>query len=342
MNDQLGQMKGIGKMPQPTPGKGGGAKLGVLATLFLAALGGAAYWLLQSPETQDSLREQAASAIDGATKDSLLQGLGNAIRKAPPPPPEYVTNPRTQPGTLAGQKLKGSVGVPIGDADTSDNQVSNAPAGQGRPGATIVTSPSGSATPYAPSPDGTQPVMPKVTEDNRVRADLVQDLAAFLVSRYKSAGNGQLDVSVKNLNHRYGQKVNKAESGGRAGFLRYAFQPTMLNGLYGLYVNRFLETLDSEAKAKNLDDREKKQLHMAIAGRAVMVATALDTILNTPELAKLRSNHDQHTQAVVEISNQMTNTVFELNEMREKNAPRPVGGNAAAGGRPVCPIPPCT
>lgn len=332
MSEKNIQMNKMQEMPQPTPGKGGAWKLGALVVVFVAVLGAAAFWLLQTPETQDSLREQAASAIDGATGDSLLRGLGNAVRKSPPPPPDYVTNPRTQPGTLAGQKLKGTVGVPIGDAETATGQggsgndsVSGANSANmtNRQGATIVSSPAGNgASPYAPGPDGTQPVMPKVKEDNRVRADLVDDLAAFLVSRYKPAGSGQLNVSVKNLNNRYGQKVNKAETGGRAGFLRYAFQPTMLNGLYGLYVNRFLVSLDSEAQGKNLDERQKRQLHTAIAGRALMVATALDTIVASPDLAKLRKNYDDRSQAVVDISAQMTNTTFELNELREKKAPR--------------------
>ncbi len=338
MSEKNIQMHKMQEMPQPTPGKGGAWKLGGLVVVFVAILGAAGFWLMQTPETQDNLREQAASAIDGATGDSLLRGLGNAVRKSPPPPPDYVTNPRTQPGTLAGQKLKGTVGVPIGDAETaagvgggSAGSANGVSGGNGsnnanmtnRQGATIVSSPAGSgATPYAPGPDGTQPVMPKVKEDNRVRADLVDDLAAFLVSRYKPAGNGQLNVSVKNLNNRYGQKVNKAETGGRAGFLRYAFQPTMLNGLYGLYVNRFLVSLDSEAQGKNLDERQKRQLHTAIAGRALMVATALDTIVASPDLTKLRKNFDDRTQAVVDISGQMTNTTFELNEMRERKAPR--------------------
>lgn len=323
------------EIPRPTPGKGGAFKLVLFTILACVLLGVAALWLFQSPERQDNLREQAATTLDDATKDTLLQGLGNIVRKSPPPPPEYVTNPRTRPGTLAGQNVQGTVGVPIGDPDPktatgggnqngtvsgTGNQAAHN--GQAGSGATIVSSPSSGANPYGPGPDGTQAIMPRVKEDSRVRGDLVDDLAGFLVSRYKPAGNGQLNVSVKTLNHRYGQKVNKGEDGGRAGFLRYAFQPTMLSGLYGLYVNRFLEALDNEARAKNFNPTQTQQLHTAIAGRALMVASALEAIVDSPNLANLRANYDKRTQEVVDINAQMTNATFELDEMRENNAPR--------------------
>ena len=76
---------GIAEMPRPAPGGGMGLKLVLLALVILALLGAAAYWLTRSPDDQKQLREDAASGIDNLTEGTLLSGLGNTIRQAPPP-----------------------------------------------------------------------------------------------------------------------------------------------------------------------------------------------------------------------------------------------------------------
>ena len=279
----------IMNMPKPAPARAGARKAVVLAVLAILIVGGAAFWLTRDKSTRDQWREKAAEAIDNAASGTPLAGVGNVLRDAPPPPPVAVVSPPTAPGTLAGQTVQGSVGAPV------DGSV---PVGQ-----------------YA----GTgQPMPPKVTEDSHVRLQFVEDLAAFLVSRFRPGpGSGTLNVSVQSLNQRYG--VRLAGVGGREALLRYAFHPTMLRGLYGLYAERFLEDVNREASGKGFAPEQIRQLHMALAGRMVVLAGALEGVAAVPNLEAHLRDLDKASQTVVDINAQMSEAVFAVDQMRENN-----------------------
>uniref|UniRef100_UPI003A92DC9A hypothetical protein n=1 Tax=Desulfovibrio porci TaxID=2605782 RepID=UPI003A92DC9A len=269
------------------------------------AVGGAAFWLTREPSIRGLWREQAAGVIDNATSGTPLAGVGDLLREGPPPPPPSVTSPNTAPGTLAGQNVQGTVGAPV---DTS------LPPGQsGLAGGTGM-----------PGQFGQEAVVPKVTADSRVRPDFVEDLAAYLVSRYKPGPRGgSLGVSVQSVNQRYGVKMAGMAEGGRAGLLRYAFHPTMLQSLYALYVDRFMTALDREAAAKALSPEQNRQMHMALAGRFVMLAGALEGVASVPDLNKRIKGLEQISQNVLEINSQMTTAVFDLDQLRESKASQP-------------------
>lgn len=276
-------------MPKPAPARAGVRKAVVLAILAVLLVGGAAFWLTRDKTTRDQWREKAAEAIDNAASGTPLAGVGNVLRDAPPPPPVAVVSPPTAPGTLAGQTVQGSVGAPV------DGSV---PVGQ-----------------YA---GGGAPVPAKVTEDSHVRLQFVEDLAAFLVSRFKPGpGSGTLNVSVQSLNQRYG--VRLAGVGGREALLRYAFHPTMLRGLYGLYADRFLDAVNREASGKGFTPDQTRQLHMALAGRMVVLAGALEGVAAVPNLEAQLRDLDKASQTVVDINAQMSEAVFAVDQMRENN-----------------------
>lgn len=299
------QVPDIMNLPKPRPGKGGGRKAGLLALVAVLAVGGAAFWLTREPSIRGLWREQAAGVIDNATSGTPLAGVGDLLREGPPPPPPSVTSPNTAPGTLAGQNVQGTVGAPV---DTS------LPPGQsGLAGGTGM-----------PGQFGQEAVVPKVTADSRVRPDFVEDLAAYLVSRYKPGPRGgSLGVSVQSVNQRYGVKMAGMAEGGRAGLLRYAFHPTMLQSLYALYVDRFMTALDREAAAKALSPEQNRQMHMALAGRFVMLAGALEGVASVPDLNKRIKGLEQISQNVLEINSQMTTAVFDLDQLRESKASQP-------------------
>ena len=63
----------------------------------------------------------------------------------------------------------------------------------------------------------------------------------------------------------------------------------MVQGLYSLYVDRFLEAIAREARARDFNAEQMHQLEMALAGRFVMLAGALEGVAATPDLdARLR------------------------------------------------------
>ena len=253
----------ISELPKPRPGRSG-FRLGLLAVLALLVVSAAAYWLTRDDETREALRKQAVTAIDKATEGTPLAGVSTILTPPPPPPPPSVLNPPTAPGTLSGPVVQGATGTPV---DTS-------------------------MMPGAPQDGGPQVVAPKVVEDTRVRFGFVDDLAAYLVESYTpGARGGSLTISPQSLNSRYGVNLTGLDGGaqgGREGVLHYAFHPTMLHGLYNLYVERFLEavTLESQLphKGRTLTQAQARQMYMVFAGRLVTTAAALDAILKVPDL----------------------------------------------------------
>ena len=285
----------IMNMPKPRPARAGAVKAVVLAVLAVILVSGAAYWLTRDKSTRDQWKEKAAEVINNATSGTLLAGVGDVLRDAPPPPPISVVSPPTSPGTLAGQTVQGSVGSPVD---------SSIPAGQ------------------AGQQNGLQ--MPqKVTEDSHIKLEFVEDMAAFIVSRFKPGPQaGTLNVSVQALNQRYGVKLAGTADGkgGRDALLRYAFHPTMLRGLYGLYADRFLEAVNRDAASKGFTPDQIRQLHMAMAGRFVLLAGALEGVASVPNLTARMREEEKASQGVVDINAQMAEAVFAVDQLRENNA----------------------
>ena len=285
----------IMNMPKPRPARAGAAKAVVLAVLAVILVSGAAYWLTRDKSTRDQWKDKAADVINNATSGTILAGVGDVLRDSPPPPPISVVSPPTSPGTLAGQTVQGSVAAPVD---------SSIPAGQ------------------AGQQTGVQ--MPqKVTEDSHVRLEVVEDLAAFIVSRFKPGPQtGTLNVSVQALNQRYGAKLAGTSDGkgGRDALLRYAFHPTMLRGLYGLYADRFLDAVNRDAASKGFTPDQIRQLHMALAGRVVLLAGALEGVASVPNLAARLREEEKASQVVVDINAQMAEAVFAVDQLRENNA----------------------
>lgn len=296
---------GIVNLPEPAPGKGG-RKVAVLALLAVLLVGGAAFWLSRDKDTRDQWREQAAAVIDNATSGTPLAGVSGVLRDAPPPPP--VVSPYTAPGTLAGQNVQGTVASP------SDM------AAQGSTAAPFT----GADIPGQPGP--------RVTEDSRVRPQFVESLAAYLVSRFKPGPRGgTLSASVQSVNQRFGSKLTglaEGDAGGRAALLRYAFHPTMVQGLYSLYVDRFLEAIAREARARDFNAEQMHQLEMALAGRFVMLAGALEGVAATPDLDARLRQVDAAARNAVEINGQMAEAVFDYDQLRESGASQSQLGTA--------------
>ena len=287
-------------MPKPDPARAGRQKIILLALLALLVVASLAYWLTRDDATREQWRKEAAQTIDDATKGTSLEGVGDLLRTPPPPLPSTVISPPTAPGTLAGQNVQGAV-----------------------PGSG-ASSGAGDKASLLPNADGAPQALPKVTEDSRVRPQFITDLAAYFVSRFKPGRtSGTLRVSVQEINQRYGIRLPGLavdDKGGRAALLRYAFHPTMLQGLYGLYADRFLGELDSEAAKKSLSPEQTRQLHMALSGRLVIWAGALEGIVALPDLGQRLENMEKLSQAVMDVNTQMAEAVFALDQLRESGA----------------------
>lgn len=309
-------------MPQPKPGRAGGFKAWFWAIFAVSVLACVAFWLFSKPEKRDEWRGQAADMINDAAKGTPLAGIGNILRDTPPPLPPQIISPRTEAGTLSGRQVTGTIASPVDLGVHSANGASANNTGNSRqlnPALALGQETASPNNPMAPvfSPE---PV-PPATEDARVRPGYLADLANWLASRYKPGANGgSLALNVQSLNHMGGVSIAQKTQGGRQGLLRYAFNPDMLNGLYRIYIDRFMADLNAAANKKGFDARENRNFHLAIAGRASVMASALEGIMNVQDLGKRLADMDNLAQKSVEINAQLANAVFELDELRQQKA----------------------
>ncbi len=312
-------------LPKPRPASAGSGKLAALAVLAVICLGLAAFWLSRDAAKREQWRGDAAEYLDNLTRETPLSGIGNILRPSPPPPPEIVLNPPTAPGTLAGRNVQGSLkgadaaktqdGQNIQESKKQEKQA-DAEQDASQAAQSSLEAQAADSVPRAENPEN---FIPKVTEDSRVRPDYLADLANWLAARYRP-GPATLAVTVQALNQRAGGAFAAKVQGGRAGLLRYAFHPSMIQGLYGLYIGRFLEELDHAAMNRGLTEAQNRQFHLALSEKSQSLAQALAAVAAVPDLAGRLTALDAQGEKALEINSQMANAVFELDELRERKA----------------------
>lgn len=289
----------VPNLPQPTPAKAGSPKLIVITLVVLALLGGAVFWLTRDDETKAALKDTMLGAVENAVKDTPLAAVTNYLTPPPPPPPPSVTSPATQPGTLAGQVIQGTV-----------------------PSGVDSSAPEGEVTEQAP------PVQPKVEEDSAVRLLFIEDMAHWLVSRYQP-GKGIL-WGVSGINMRYGTQLHGLNyqgadtTAGRAWLLRYVFNPAMLSALYNLYADRFVEELGNAAaeprRGQPFTPEQTDAMFQAYAGRFAAFGGALQGIASITDFPARMAGVAKLSQQAVGIHMQIAEAVFALDEAREANS----------------------
>lgn len=118
------------------------------------------------------------------------------------------------------------------------------------------------------------PKVKKVTEDSIIRPAFITDLSTLLVNSYypkgshpSAANNAQLLLDAKEINVHYGiEMTGLSWSGddlaiGRRSVMRYALRPSMINALYALYKQRFIDAIDADiANTYRTFGTEKRKL----------------------------------------------------------------------------------
>lgn len=171
-----------------------------------------------------------------------------------------------------------------------------------------------------------QAAVPKVTADTTVRPDFIEDLADYIVANYRPGrGAGSLSLDVQEINQHYGTKMTGlANSGGnhgnRAEILRYVFSPSMIQGLYGLYVDRFLEILVQRGTQKFFNSEQMCQLLLSVAVRSVVLSGDLEGVAAVPDIGGRLKKLDEASQSVVSVNGEMMQAVFDIDQLRENDA----------------------
>ncbi|MEG2173221.1 MAG: hypothetical protein RRY29_08150 [Desulfovibrionaceae bacterium] len=289
---------GLDHLPAPKRSQGGQGKLLAITLVAVVLVGGAIYWLTRDEATKLALK----SRVETLVQDTPLEAVRQFFLP-PPPPPVGLSQPKTDPGTLAGQVVVGT--VPSGVDDTVD-PASSAP-----------------------------PVAPKVEEDSVVRALFVEDMAQWMVARYQpSKDGGKASAGVQAANMRYGTTLRgityRGEDllNGRESLFRYAFTPSMLQALYALYVDRFVEELARAAAAPRqgspLTGLQTDEMYRAYAARFTALAQVLEHVGAVPDLRNYMDKVNKSTQKAIDIHAQVSEAVFVLDEAREAGKDGPI------------------
>lgn len=298
----------LNSLPAPRPGTAGRMKLIIPAVLAVIALGCAVFWLTRS----DDDKKELAGKTESLLQDAGLAPLVDAGKKlvSPPPPPPLHSVGTAAPGVSAnGTLIQGTLASP---ADLEAAAAAQAVNGQ-----------------QEPAPPG---VAPKLREDSVIRADFVRDLAGWMVSRYKPApagGRGQINAGLQAANLRYGTNLRGMErkSAGdipasRAFILRYAFSPSMLEALYGIYAERFVDEVAHAALApdqgKAMSEAQLDDLYANYAGFFGDLSKVTAGAAAMPDLKARIEQVNAVGRKSLAVHAEITETVFALDEAREK------------------------
>lgn len=311
-------------LPEPRKGRLGHNRLIVLAFLSLCVLACAAFWLTRTGAERNQYRKEAGDFIATHLEGTLFATVADILRPSPPPLPPQVTHPATEKGTLSGQSVTGVLAAPLDFGEERALSGTDSPTNEAQ-GASPLTLP-GLLTGQEENTIifDQEPVAP-VTEDTQVRPGYLEALANWLVARYRPGPQGgTIAASVQALNQECGTTLAQKARGGRSGLLRYAFNSSMINGLYRLYVDRFLADLDAAAQRKGFSNAQNRQFHIALAGRAAILASSLDGVLRVPDLTARLEKIDALAQKVVDANADLATAVFEFDEVRSARAARQI------------------
>lgn len=238
--------------------------------------------------------QSSATQGDMAAQSGLPIPSGNATN--PANPAAVITAPEGTDPFTGGVTLQG------GASERGDISAQTPPADAGRP------------------------------DDMVVRVAFIEDLAKWLVSNYvpssSTRGRGNLQVSLQAANMRYGVGMRglywlgEDLPKGRSEALRYVFTPSMLDALYRLYIDRFMEGMAlagdaPEGRGKPLTPAQRSDMYRQYAKRFRGLSGTLQGVAALPDLLGRAETMRAESQRVVEANNRYSELIFTQDQARE-------------------------
>lgn len=311
-------------LPPPAPGRGGGRKLALLALLAVALTAFATYWLARTPEEKTALRGTASQMLNNALADTPLAGAGDLLASAPPGHPQPPVPP-TAAGTLAGREISGTLATSLPSGPEAGaagyavpvRQEPDAPP-QGASAMDTLGNLLGLETQPRQEPViFAQEPLPPATEDSTLKPGNLNRVATWLVNHYRGGnGAGSIAATPQAFNQECGLVLGSAMRGGHKALLRYAFTPSMLSGLYGLYIDKFMEDLDQAAIKRGLSPEQNRQFHKALAGSAALLGRAVEGVGQLPALGDNLGAIDKLSREAAQANNRMASLISDLERQK--------------------------
>ncbi len=314
-------------LPTPAKGRGGAVKLGMLTLAVLLITGTGLYWLSRDEDDKSAIASVVKENVQSAVKDTPLATVVNTY-VAPPKPPVRV--PKTDPGTLAGQSIQGQMSAPSSSTSQTAAVTSSTDMGISQPidAASLTSAEPATGAEASSLAPAITPVAPKVTQDQKVPLDFVEDMASWLVQRYNPRKGLSLNLSSANL--RYGQKMHtllpegsKDVLGARAELLRYAFNSSMMTALYNLYADRFVQGMQ-KAAATPLQGQKEADPHKVLRTFSAEFSTLGSTLQGIGALVDFTThmqNIDSSVEDTLRIHEELTEAIFAFDAaVEEKNS----------------------
>ena len=305
-----------------------GCGLWLFLLLVILVAGGVVSWHIMDAREREQLTNRVMDFVRETPLDFLRNYLMPRLDATPPIPPinesgdagvipedlgkrlreaEEAAQPGRQTG-LSGAEVQASI-APV-HSETTESGTPGADAAQG----TMDT-------------DETAETLQPPEEDERVKPVFVDDLAGWVVDRYvPGRQGGSRAVSVQSLNQRYGSRMTGLVtpqgfgSQARESLLRYAFTPSMITGIYNIYVDAFLRSIASNAQGRDkpLSQNELKSLYQALGSRCTLLAGGLESVSALPDLAGRLRALNQREEAVTSATRANLDARFELEQAREQ------------------------
>ncbi len=325
-------------LPKPAKGRGGAVKLGMYTLAALLITSASLYWLSRDEEDKKNITSSVKENVEIVIKDTPLQEVVGSYLDDTSPPPTSITRPQTAPGTLAGQNVQAKMSAPPSTtAQTQDPKSDNASldanqnadlntglnAGQNTTqensslSASLASLESSS---QAPAPAPSTPLVPTVKQDSKIPLTFVDDMASWLVSRYKPKSGISRNLSTANL--RYGQKMHSLPQessnvqSSRAALLRYAFNSTMMTALYNLYADHFVQSM--AAAAQNKVQNSSKTILQGYAADFNTLGSVLQSLGSMDDFTLRMQAIEKSVSETLNIHNKLTEAIFAFDSAVEE------------------------
>ncbi len=166
-------------------------------------------------------------------------------------------------------------------------------------------------------------------DDYVVRIAFIDDLAQWLRQGYAADGFGRLNVNLQEANLRYGigmrglAWIGEDLPAGREAALDRVYTRDMLNSLYAMYSDRFMEavarTLEQPVGNRQLTARQKNAFYTLYARQFRGISGTLQGIAALPEFSARMNDLRRSAQHVVQANGRYSELVFARDMAQEQS-----------------------